>query len=72
LLIDHGAGDVGELEVQTNASGSMCGLDLVAGETWVLQVFGDEDWVGLCNAARRVDGPSDDWVVELRDAAAAN
>lgn len=59
------------LVVQDHGPGDSCGLRLAEGQLWVLQPFSDESWVSACTASRRVDGPDDPWVEELRAAAAA-
>lgn len=65
-----GDGVAGRQIVHTNRDSAACGLDLNEGETWVLQVSGDDDTVSLCSAAKKLDGDDDPWLVALRDAAA--
>ena len=59
------------LEVQDHGPGDSCGLHLAEGQLWVLQPFSSESWVSGCTASRRVDGPDDPWVEELRAAESA-
>lgn len=66
-----GEGVLGTLDVQTNADEAACGVSFAEGDTWVLQVHGEDRWVSLCTASRSVSGAEDPWVVALRDAASA-
>lgn len=65
-----GEATTGTLKVHTGMGGGDCGLNLKAGQQWVLQVFGDDATVSLCSASAPITGENDAWVAELRAAAA--
>lgn len=64
-----GDAEIGTRVVSTSSDGDACGVDFVAGETWVLQI-GPDDSVSLCSGSRRIQGDDDPWLVSLREAAA--
>ena len=68
-----GEAATGPLEVRTPRDGDECGLEVVEGETWVLQLQESNRGpsVSLCAASARFEGPDDPWLATLREAAAA-
>ncbi len=67
--IISGDATLGELSVHPNIDDGVCAWAPVAGERWVLGVYGTELDVGLCGASRPIRGDDDPWVVALRAAA---